>query len=69
MTKAAQLDALWQQLRALALAPDAAPAPSVQRLAFEELWEPRTPQTTTATTLREFITTVLKPALPVGNAS
>ena len=33
----------------MALAPDAAPAltgpPAVQRLAFEELWEPRTPQT------------------------
>ena len=32
---------------AVALAPDAdpTPAPSAQRLAFEELWEPRTPQT------------------------
>lgn len=28
--------------------------------------EPRTPQTTTATTLREFITTVIKPALESG---
>lgn len=49
MSKAAQLDALWQQLRAVALAPDGAapvpaPAPAAQRLAFEELWEPRTAQ-------------------------
>lgn len=48
MTKAAQLDALWQQIRALALssdnvpAPAPAPAPAAQRLAFVELWEPRT---------------------------
>lgn len=44
-TKAERVDRLLAQLRAELLAPDAPDAPAGPLLAFEELWEPRTPQT------------------------
>lgn len=41
MSKASQLDALWQQLRAVALAQESSPVPTGPVKVFEELWEPR----------------------------